>query len=187
MRPADRRTARTRKALRNALLILLRTRDYDDFSVNDLLEVADVGRSTFYDHFTGKDDLLRYGLKMLGDEIREELRASGKASSLLAFSLPLFEHVNQNRQLYRHLKGRGGEVWLQTFGQVVGDLIKDGLGAFGSASISELQVQYIRGAFLGMMTWWLDHSTNYSVGEVDELFKRMSSGGIQDDVASASV
>eukprot|EP01030_Chromulinospumella_sphaerica_P029807 gene29807-30280_t len=44
----DRRSARTRNALHLALLQLIHSRDYDEISVADIAEAANVGRSTFY-------------------------------------------------------------------------------------------------------------------------------------------
>src|SRR5207248_2698170 len=54
----DRRVARTQKLLRDALHSLIRERDYDSIAVKEILDRANVGRSTFYMHFRDKDDLL---------------------------------------------------------------------------------------------------------------------------------
>jgi AcrR family transcriptional regulator len=57
----DRRTRRTRQLLRSALLSLLKEKRYDEISVQDIIERADVARSTFYMHYVDKDDLLTGG------------------------------------------------------------------------------------------------------------------------------
>lgn len=54
----DRRVRRTRGALTGAFARLVHGRRYGEIRVQDILEQADVGRSTFYDHYRGKDDLL---------------------------------------------------------------------------------------------------------------------------------
>src|SRR5262245_30026355 len=54
----DRRMRRTRQLLRDALLALLKVKRYEDISVQDIIEHADVARSTFYVHYIDKDDLL---------------------------------------------------------------------------------------------------------------------------------
>src|SRR5687768_7461485 len=54
----DRRTRRTRQLLRDALLALLKEKRYEAISVQDIIERADVARSTFYVHYIDKDDLL---------------------------------------------------------------------------------------------------------------------------------
>jgi AcrR family transcriptional regulator len=54
----DRRVARTRAALKSAFNTLFLERGYDGFSVGDIAARADVGRSTFYEHYAGKDAIL---------------------------------------------------------------------------------------------------------------------------------
>src|SRR5690242_15633867 len=53
----DRRVRRTRRALQNALVGLIAERGYPRTTVQDVLDRADVGRSTFYAHFRDKDAL----------------------------------------------------------------------------------------------------------------------------------
>lgn len=57
-RELDRRTQRTRMAVFNALIGLIFTRRYDSIRTAHLIEAAGVGRSTFYEHFRNKDDVL---------------------------------------------------------------------------------------------------------------------------------
>jgi AcrR family transcriptional regulator len=59
----DRRSARTRRAINSAFLELLGERRYEDIDVLDVTKRADVGRSTFYEHFRGKTDLLCHSIK----------------------------------------------------------------------------------------------------------------------------
>lgn len=54
----DRRTRRTRRAISDALIGLISTRRYDAIRTADLIEAAGVGRSTYYEHFRNKDDVL---------------------------------------------------------------------------------------------------------------------------------
>ncbi|MEM6707029.1 MAG: TetR/AcrR family transcriptional regulator, partial [Acidobacteriota bacterium] len=54
----DRRVTRTKRLLRQALMELVREKDYARITVQDILDRADVGRSTFYTHYRDKDDLL---------------------------------------------------------------------------------------------------------------------------------
>ncbi|MGO4838809.1 helix-turn-helix domain-containing protein, partial [Rhizobiaceae sp. 2RAB30] len=58
----DRRVARTRTALYDALVALIRLKAYEEITVEDILREADIGRATFYAHFTSKDDLLERSL-----------------------------------------------------------------------------------------------------------------------------
>ncbi len=59
----DRRVARTRQLLRDALVSLILERGYDEVTVQDVLDRANLGRSTFYAHYRNKDDLLFSGFE----------------------------------------------------------------------------------------------------------------------------
>jgi AcrR family transcriptional regulator len=93
----DRRTRRTRQLLVEALRDLLHTRRYDTISVRDITERADVGRSTFYAHFTDKDDLLVESVRHLLGDLQQDVPG---ARNTLAPSLGLFHHVVEGRQVY---------------------------------------------------------------------------------------
>lgn len=58
----DRRVHRTRQALTGAFLQLLVERPYDEIRISDIIDRAEVGRSTFYEHFANKDQILRHSL-----------------------------------------------------------------------------------------------------------------------------
>ncbi len=53
----DRRSQRTRQLLSEAFVQLLREKGYSAITVSDIIERADIGRSTFYSHYRDKDDL----------------------------------------------------------------------------------------------------------------------------------
>lgn len=67
----DRRVRRTRLAIFEAFKTLVLSRRYDEIRVADIIETADVGRSTFYDHFNGKDDVLLSSIEFLFDSLAD--------------------------------------------------------------------------------------------------------------------
>jgi AcrR family transcriptional regulator len=101
----DRRVARTRGLLHQALLSLILEKSYESISVEEICERANIGRSTFYAHFTGKDDLKRSGLEHLRRELLEQHRSAAASmpvgSRPLGFSLAMFEHARDHMHLYR--------------------------------------------------------------------------------------
>ena len=62
-RAIDRRAARTRRALHEALIALILRKGYEATTIQDIIDEADIGRSTFYAHYAGKEELLRGGLR----------------------------------------------------------------------------------------------------------------------------
>ena len=187
----DRRVARTRAMLQKAHLSLILERGYDAVTVDDICEAANVGRSTFYAHYTGKDDLKLSGL----EELRRELSACrvdaakdvpDGACSRFGFSLPMFEHAREHIDLYRALAGgSGGAMALGAIRQIIADLFRADLAAAGKAPDStsrEFAVQYLVGAYMAVMTWWLDSGANAPPKEVDGLFRRMALQGLGETV-----
>ncbi|MQW60085.1 TetR/AcrR family transcriptional regulator [Sinorhizobium meliloti] len=172
----DRRVARTRKALHQALIRLILEKSYDSITVDEICQKANVGRSTFYLHFTSKDDLKQSGLDHLRRELAEAAtRAthSDQENRRLGFSLAMFEHARDHLDLYRALAGsRGGTVALGTIRQILSDLLRDELAAnavktSGDHVPREFVVQYLVGAYMAVLTWWLDGGTKLPPELVD--------------------
>src|SRR5712692_10188460 len=130
---ADRRIARTRATLQHALMSLILKKGYEAITIKDICIAANVGRSTFYAHFTSKDDLKRSGLenlrRVLVDRQRDALATPGDIRHRsLGFSLTLFEHARDHIDLHRGLVG-GGAVALGIIRQILSDLVRDELEA----------------------------------------------------------
>ena len=186
-RPIDRRVARTRRMLHQALLSLILEKGYEAISVEDICERANVGRSTFYAHFTSKDDLKRSGLEHLRRELLEQHRSASASMPagprLLGFSLPMFEHAREHMHLYKALVGsKGGAIALDTIRQTLCDFVRGELAATkgddASGAPRELVVQHIVGAYMAVLTWWLDGGAKLPAHRVDELFQRLMGDGI---------
>jgi AcrR family transcriptional regulator len=188
-RPIDRRVARTRATLQHALNSLILKKGYEAITIKDICDAANVGRSTFYAHYKSKDDLKRSGLeplrRLLVDRQRDA-RATRRdiRDQSFGFSLAMFEHALGHRDHYRALVGgRGGTVSLGTIRQILCDLVRNELAATvdkDSADVipRELVVQYVVGAFMSVMTWWLDGGARLPPQRIDAMFRRLATGGI---------
>jgi AcrR family transcriptional regulator len=181
----DRRAARTRRLLHEALLRLIVRKGFETLTVQDIIDEADVGRSTFYAHFTGKEALLRAGFEHLRVELAAARSAAGAASGSggepLAFSLAMFEHACAYKDIYAAmLSDRGGAIVLGEVRRVLSDMVKQELAAAQVAvdAPRDLLVQYVVGGFMAVLTWWLGRNAKPSPAELDAVFRRLVIGGI---------
>ncbi|GAB3210869.1 TetR/AcrR family transcriptional regulator [Marinactinospora thermotolerans] len=115
----DRRTRRTRRALREALVALVLERGFGALTVEDIAERADVARATFYSHFQGKDDLFARVTSDLLADLDERMRPAVTESTVGFTGRPLLEllrHARDERDLYRIvLQGEGDGRPLRMF------------------------------------------------------------------------
>ena len=185
----DRRIPRTRAMLQHALTSLILRKGYEAITIQDVCDEANVGRSTFYAHYTSKDDLKRNGFEHLRNELvdrqREALATPGVFKDRsLGFSLTMFEHARDHIDLYRALVGtRGGTVSLGRIRQIFSDLVRNEFAAtVGKNSADsiprELIVQYVVGAYMAVLTWWLDGGAKLPPQRIDAMFRRLATEGI---------
>jgi AcrR family transcriptional regulator len=186
--PIDRRVARTRAMLQQAHISLILQKGYEAITVDDICAAANVGRSTFYAHYTGKDDLRRSGLehlrRLLVERQKQALAGAGDIRERsLGFSLTMFEHARDHLDLYKALVGgRGGAIALGTIRQILSELVRNELASTATKSADviprELVVQYVVGAFMAVMTWWLDGGAKLPPQRIDAVFRHLATEGI---------
>ena len=78
--------------------------------MKEILDRADVGRSTFYTHFRDKDDLLESGIHEILRSIQSQPRAASTPERVIAFSLPLLKHIDEHRRAAGPKMKREGRV-----------------------------------------------------------------------------
>jgi AcrR family transcriptional regulator len=185
----DRRSARTRARLQQAHKSLLLKKGYEAITIKDICDVANVGRSTFYAHYAGKDDLKRSGLEQLRRQLMERQKQALAAprplrERSLGFSLSMFEHARDHIDLYRALAGgRGGEVALGAIRKILADLVRYELVATNGTEAAdaiprEVVVEYVVGAYMSVLTWWLDSGAKLPAERIDAMFRRLAIDGI---------
>lgn len=178
----DRRVQRTQRLLHEALFSLIHEKNYDSIVVEDILARADIGRSTFYMHFAGKDDLLVSAMRaMLGSAQAPPLPSGSPADQLIWFSLPIFEHIAHHLRAGRAQIGpRGRAVIHEHLQKIVAELVAEAakkrvqgrLQATGNIP-SDLFVAYVASTFVLMLNWWLEHKRALPPGKVDALFRAL--------------
>src|SRR6266849_5509137 len=106
-RKPDQRIRRTCERLGGALVTLIQERPIDDVTVQDVLDRAAVGRSTFYLHYRDKDDLLLSQLEKFLEMMSTALSIRQEESHRVVPVAELFEHIGDQKKLYRALADAG--------------------------------------------------------------------------------
>ena len=179
MTSVNRRAARTKTALREALARLLSRKSYAAIRVQDILAEAGVGRSTFYEHCRGKEDLLRGGLRMLRSELAPA--RTERSADRLRFSRKLLEHIDAHRAAYPRSAGdRARGLILEELRVVALQLARDELASLATApDARELTAQFVAGGLMALVKTWLDGRTGLSAAQLDDAFQRIVFDGVR--------
>jgi AcrR family transcriptional regulator len=171
----DRRAARTRTHLQEALLLLLSERSYEAVTVEEICRRAGVGRSTFYSHFRDKGELKRSQLAVLQRRLSSAATAE-PAGLRFAFSLPMLQHAKENLSLYRSLVSHGSsEAMFPAMRQMLVEQVGAELASRNlTGPLSRLPRKYLAKAiastFFALMLAWLDDGAVESEQDVDAAF-----------------
>jgi AcrR family transcriptional regulator len=160
--------------LRDALIQLIRERGWDEITVQDVCERADVGRSTFYVHFADKEELLVGGFGDLRRQLHAQLTRGEREP--LGFTLALFEHAREFRSIYRALLGKStAQVVYRGFLELVIELLNEDVAAYAAPGpLRDAAVRYLAGGFWELLQLWAAQPQGSSALEVDELFRRLT-------------
>lgn len=183
----DRRVRRTRQTLHETLMRLTVERGYDEITVADIAAAANVGRSTFYAHFTDKDDLLRSAVGTLRSALMQEHATAGSGDDgpdrMLGFSRFMTAHLAEQRVLYRALmRGRAGPILLDFIRHALCDIVRaelaPGMKTTTASLDDELIVQFLVGGYMSVLTWWLDRGGKEPPGVIEAGFRQMALNGL---------
>lgn len=185
----DRRVGRTRKLLEEALYDLIVEKGYDAVTVQDIIDRANVGRSTFYAHYTDKRQLLFSHFGDLEAELSEQQRlvrnrTQDPVERVFGFSLAMFQHAHQYRRVWGAMVGKqSGAAVLRELQRMLEKIVGREITAlvprgFTAAVPPTVITRFIVNALLGMHTWWMDEGTRYSAEEVDRMFRTLIQPGI---------
>jgi len=192
----DRRIQRTRQALRNALLELIKEKGYDSIHVEEITQRANLGRATFYLHYKDKEDLLV-------DVFSEMAKERSRTLSEIPFSawmpdwvttdpisennavpppLIVFRHVAENADIYRILlRSEKADRIVERIRKIITQSItefmqtkveNDPIPILFTVPI-DLLAAYYSAAILSFVDWWLEQELSYSPEEMTCMFQRL--------------
>ncbi len=184
----DRRSQRTRRLVTAAMMDLLLERRYDAITVQDILDRAGIGRSTFYAHYFDKEDVLASVTEEMLATFRLELSQRAAEHELVP-SLELFRHVYEHprREHFRALmRGQAGEFVRDTAQASLRKTIEQTFTTAASAARRRhptippsVVAQYLAGAFLNLFAWWLEAEMPYTPEEMNRIFEELALPGVR--------
>ena len=163
----DRRQKKTREAIFKAFEQLLTQRSYSKITVQDIIDAADVGRTTFYAHFATKDALLEALCNELFEHvfsIRPDRETSHDFSLSEGDSRTIVTHIlyhlrENGMPLARLLVGESSDVFLIYFKRYLNELIirnlLSGMDHKNKAVPVDFLENHISGSFVNMVQWWI--------------------------------
>ena len=179
----DRRVQKSRTLLCEALKSLVIEKDYDKIAVQEIIERANVGRSTFYTHFSHKDELLMSSIH----EMLSSVPAMGsvtqghRSEKLIWFSLPVFKAIGHHRHSGEARMGPRGRAILHGYlQQVLATRIAEEAKKDLQASLKragpiprDLLVQHVASTFILVLDWWVESRSKLPPEEVNDLFRSL--------------
>lgn len=180
----DRRSERTRRLLGEALVALMLEKRYEAITVQDILDRANVGRATFYEHYWDKEDLFTSEIERVIDLFSRQMEPSKQDPSTWIPSLALFQHIRDYHRLFQALlRGRGIEIGTQVIRDRLRSRVKEQLreelqGPDADASLEAVS-SYVAGAFLTLLQWWLETEMAWSPERMDALFYSLVLPGVR--------
>ncbi len=179
----DRRQQKTRAAIFQAFGTLLAKKNYLRITVQEIIDTANIGRSTFYVHFETKDDLIRALCQELFDHIIRSAAEGGADCGLYSCEVApdsvfchLLCHLQRNEHhLLQLLSGENSELFLRYFKDSLHDLIR-------SQYAGELEhrdpllpedflVNHIAASFVELVLWWIRGGQKQSPQELTQYFQ----------------
>lgn len=183
----DRRVQRTRDLLRNTLIRLMREKDYDEITIQDITDRANLGRTTFYLHYQSKDDLLldhhadfTHSLN-LSQLSREQLLSELPQTEMITF----LQRFSEGKFIYLAIRNaKDFHVIMRGIREQMTSVLATSLAtAFPDETPNiprDVLAIYIVGAQLSLVDWWLTNRTEYSPHDIAATLQQLQRAAIRD-------
>ena len=178
----DRRQRKTREAIFGAFTRLLSKKYFNQITVGEIIDEADVGRATFYSHFETKDFLLKELCEELFCHIFDAENSEGNIHKHIfecdgsgSVFLHLFQHLQKNdNNILALLSSQNNELFLRYFRTNLEGLVESHLDLFEAKKAENLPEvfwkNHIASTFVETIKWWIDNGVRESPEVITEYF-----------------
>ena len=172
-RKKDTRVLRTRDRLGDALIELMHEKPFEEITVQHVLDRARVSRSTFYSHYTNKNDLFFADVDDFWQLMSTMLTRGKEKSTRVAPMRELFAHIADVKDFRQALLASGKmhdvmELGREHFGRSIEKRLRD-LGA-ASEPHSGILAQMLAGALFSLLDYWISHRMKETPAQIDDLY-----------------
>lgn len=173
----DRRQQKTRRAIFSAFSALLEQKRFEHITVQDIIDRADVGRSTFYAHFETKESLLKAMCSDIFDHIFQSTVCaySDKGNSLDAELVHVLYHLRDNKKdVVGILSSQSGTVFMQYYQEYLAALFALHTDAFSPDVPREFLLNHLVCGFSAATAWWVNRKMEQTPEELVGYFLKMT-------------
>jgi len=180
----DARVRRTRDALGDALIALMQEKAFETITVQEVLDRAHVSRSTFYTHYSDKDDLLMSDSEEFFEALSMALSEHSDISDRVFPVQEFFTHLADVQPFYKALVKSGKfqenmELARGHFARGIERRLSELPRAKSIPANERSAIAFTHaGALLSLLAWWLDRGMREPPEQMDELFHRMVWNGL---------
>ncbi len=191
----DLRVLKTRKAIKDAFLTLIRTKGYDRITIQDIADEAMINRNTFYLHYIDKIDLVESLCKDSLDQLKVcidlEINDVGEMSEALFTCIlrQTFKVIEADMEFFKAMLSENGYPNFANYiKKILKDLMMTGLDKYTSEYNMDVALEYMISGLVGVICMWIKHSEELQVTDVvDQLsvihfhnsFNLLQKNGIQ--------
>lgn len=180
----DRRARRTRQLLRSTLLALLKEKRYQEISVQDIIERADVARSTFYTHYLDKDDLLTGDQGIFAEHLGQQLAShADDKNAPVSSSRAWFYHIQAQVPVLKVIaKDPAMDLAMKTLRGIIHRSVAEGIQAHAHVENSSMPlsliVDYLTDTLMTLIQWWFKDGMKYTPEQMEEMFQQLVMPGV---------
>lgn len=178
----DRRQLKTRDAIFDAFSTLLSKKSLSRITVQDIIDRANVGRTTFYAHFETKDQLLKelctdmfahvFSTSLPTENTHDFSKDVGNPHTMITHIL--YHLLDNKRNIIGILTFESGELFYGFFKHFFNGLMSRYLINeldFNKKEVpSDFFINHISSSFIGMVQWWIDNKMRQTPEELSDYF-----------------
>ncbi len=173
----DRRQKKTRQAVFDSFTHLLEKKNYSNITVQEIIDEADIGRSTFYSHFETKDELLNALCKEIFDHVFSENLTkenthdfSSKEGEVLSELTHILYHLRDNgKYIHRILSSESGDIFMRYFKKYLEKVFEPEHDKCETQIPKEYILHHLVCSFAETVRWWMNHS-DYTPEDICSFF-----------------